>query len=84
MYYVRQLLCRLLPSYTLGPHEFACIKFMTFQLSERFGLFGMSLRNIFPANFQQLFPSKRVILDARASDTDANLIFVMPKVVFST
>ena len=34
---------------------------MPFQLSERFGLFGMSLRNIFPAKFQQLFSSKRVI-----------------------
>ena len=39
---------------------------MPFQLFERFGLFGMSLMNIFAANFQQLFPSKRVILDAQS------------------
>ena len=39
---------------------------MPFQLSERFGLFGMSLMNIFAANFQQLFPSKRVILHAQS------------------
>ena len=45
-----------------------------------FGLFGMSLVNIFPANFQQLFPSKRVILDATELPiTDANIIIVMPK-----